>query len=348
MAGTAQSKSTVKLGDIARAIGVSAATVSNALSGKGRVSDDLIARIKAKASELGYVPSQPGRALRTGRNHILGLVLPDIANPLFPQIAQAVEAAARAAGYGILIADSRGDVTLQTEAIDRLIEYGVDGLIIVPRLGTRIADLDIPVAVIDSASSPGNTVAADHWQGGELVGRHLAALGHRKVLLIGRNPASVVQSDRIGGIKSGLGRQVEIEVLWLEQHEALYGTGSPLGLHERVSAGTTAIAAISDVQALRAMTELSYSHHRVPDAVSVVGFDDLFWASGITPALTSVRMDFPRIAQIAVQSLLAILEDKTTDHRGPVPSCEESRVPMSLIIRQTTTTANSAAKGNRS
>src|SRR5215470_17435404 len=97
------------LSRIAAALGVSVATVSNALSGKGRVSAELVERIRTTAAALGYVPSQAGRALRTGRSGVLGLVLPDISNPLFPQLAQAIEFAATAASYGVLIADSRGD-----------------------------------------------------------------------------------------------------------------------------------------------------------------------------------------------------------------------------------------------
>jgi LacI family transcriptional regulator len=343
MSDTLPNKQSTNLSDIARALGVSSATVSNALSGKGRVSPSLISRVKEMADRLGYVPSQAGRALRTGRNGVLGLVLPDIANPLFPQIAQAVESAAVEAGYGILIGDSRGAVELQTAAINRLIERGVDGLVIVPRRGTRIADMDIPVAVIDSPSTPGNTVAADHWQGGELVGEHLTSLGHKKVLLLGRSPASIVQSDRIGGIKAGLMRgsagvkahRSDIDIIWIEQHEERYGSGALLGLQEKIAEGITAIATVSDVHALRAMTELYHSGYKVPDDVSVVGFDDLFWSSGITPALSTVRMDLARIAQIAIASLIQVIDGHAQSNKGIVPSSDISRVPMNLIIRQT-------------
>ena len=106
------------LTEIAAALGVSAATVSNALSRKGRVSSDVAEKIRRRAAALGYVPSPAARALRTGRTGVLGLVLPDIANPLFPQIAQAIEAAASGVGRGVLIADSRGSV-LGTDRGDR-------------------------------------------------------------------------------------------------------------------------------------------------------------------------------------------------------------------------------------
>lgn len=318
---------------IATALGVSAATVSNALSGKGRVSPELIERVRAKASEIGYVPSLTARALRTGRTGVLGLVLPDIANPLFPQIAQAIENAASKAGYGVLIADSRGDTANQTEAINRLIERGVDGMVVVPRRGTRIADIGGPVAIIDTPSTPGNTVAADHWDGGVQMGRHLAGLGHRKVLLIGSSPSSNVQNDRVGGLKAGLGVDVQHEVLWIERLEAIAGEWCPLGLAEKAASGFTAFAAVSDLSALRALTELQRAGIGVPEQVSVSGFDDLVWSPVVTPALTTMRMDMVAIADIAIAALLRAIEPNGV---SAGPETQPDRVPMQLIIRQST------------
>ena len=328
-------KQTAKLGDVAQVLGVSVATVSNALSGKGRVSAELIPRIRETAERLGYVPSPAARALRTGRSSVLGLVLPDLASPLFPQIAQAIEFAANKAGYGVLIADSRGDVAQQTSAINRLVARDVDGLVVVPRRGTRVADMGCPVAVIDSPSTPGNTVSADHWQGGELVGAHLAGLGHRRVVLIGSSPASNVQNDRIGGMRAGLGAGAESAVLWIEQHEERHGPGAPLGLGDWAARGFTGFAAVSDVHALRVMTELSRAGLRIPEAVSVTGFDDLPWSSAIIPPLTTVRTDLPLLAEIAVASLVRVIDGKAKTETGIVSSIDVSRVPMSLIPRET-------------
>ncbi|OJF97555.1 LacI family DNA-binding transcriptional regulator [Pararhizobium antarcticum] len=321
------------LSQIAALLGVSAATVSNALSGKGRVSAELVDKIRATAAEIGYVPSLTGRALRTGRTGVLGLVLPDIANPLFPQIAQAIEFAASSAGYGVLIADSRGSVAMQTDAISRLVERDVDGIVIVPRRGTRITDIGCPVAVIDSPSTPGNTVSADHWQGGQAVVEHLAGLGHRRFLLIGNNAASNVQNDRIGGMKSRLPQGGHAEVMWIERHEAQFGKGGLLGLAERVADGFTAFCAVSDLQALRALTELQRAGIAVPEAASVTGFDDLVWSSVITPGLTTLRMDMATIADIAIKALVRVIE---TDAAGTAVAADRPSVPMTLVIRQTT------------
>ncbi|MGE7367443.1 LacI family DNA-binding transcriptional regulator [Neorhizobium sp. NPDC001467] len=361
------SRQTPRLARIADSLGVSTATVSNALSGKGRVSPELAERIRATAAELGYVPSLAGRALRTGRSGVLGLVLPDIANPLFPQIAQAIENAAAKAGYGVLIADSRGQIATQTQAIERLLERGVDGLVVVPRRGTRIGQLGCPVAVIDSPSTPGNTVSADHWAGGAELGRHLLSLGHRHVLLVGNSPASTVQNDRIGGIRAGLGKVVA-ETIWIEALEDAGGRGCSLGLADAVARGATAVATVSDLIALRALTELHHAGLEVPRDVSVTGFDDLIWSSVITPGLTTVRMDVATIAELAVNALMtaiaapspaAALDTETTladvapgERGGPGRSrverdavvAAQSKVPMELVVRQSTGPASRSHK----
>jgi|TARA_R110002012_G_scaffold183026_1_gene349396 LacI family transcriptional regulator len=330
---------------IAAALGVSSATVSNALSGKGRVSADLADKIRHKAHELGYVPSNAGRALRTGRSGVLGLVLPDIANPLFPQIAQAMEMAASNNGYGVLIADSRGEVTTQTDAISRLIERGVDGLIVIPRRGTRIGAVDCPVAMVDTPSTPGNTVSADHWDGGEQIARHLCALGHKKILLLGNDPASNVQNDRIGGMKSALGRDVAHQTIWLEPILRQGGTTASLKLPYLVENGVTAVATVSDLLALRVLTDLQTAGFRVPAQVSVTGFDDLVFSAVMTPALTTIHMNMAQIAEIAVAALIAeITGPKNTKptlipQKRTVPdtvTADTSSVAMELIIRSST------------
>ncbi|MDS7595297.1 LacI family DNA-binding transcriptional regulator [Agrobacterium tumefaciens] len=329
------------LSAIAAALGVSAATVSNALSGKGRVSAELVEKIRRTASELGYVPSLAGRALRTGRSGVLGLVLPDIANPLFPQIAQAIEKAAVAAGYGVLIADSRGEISMQTDAINRLIERGVDGMVIVPRRGTRIANVDCPVAVIDSPSTPGNTVAADHWHGGQQIGRYLADLGHRKVVLIGKNRDSNVQNDRLGGIRDGFGKSGLIETVWIDGIEEKNGAGCRLGLAGKVADGFTAFAAVSDLHALRALTELQREGVDVPEQASVTGFDDLIFSAVVTPPLTTMRMDMVRIADLAIDALLRVIDGE--EGEAVSVASDISKVPMELIVRASTGNASHKA-----
>lgn len=333
-------KGGANLGMIAAALGVSSATVSNALSGKGRVSGELIEKIRKTADELGYVPSPAARALRTGRSSVLGLVLPDIANPLFPALAQAIEQAAGQAGYGVLIADSRGSVSGQTEAMGRLVEHGVDGIVVIPRRGTRISGAVCPTAIIDTPSTPGNTVSADHWQGGEEIARHLSALGHRRIVIIGSDPSSNVQLDRMGGIRSALGAGAVVSPLWVSEVEAKQGRDCPLGLAAWVERGYTAFAALSDLNALRALTELQRGGVSVPEQASVTGFDDLLWSSVVSPALTTVQMNMAAISEIAIAALVRAIEtaDAGADDAAAsmIVSADSARVPMRLVVRQST------------
>jgi LacI family transcriptional regulator len=297
----------------------------------------MIERVRATAQELGYVASSAGRALRTGKSNVIGLVLPDIANPLFPKIAQAIEFAASNAGFGVLIGDSRGDVGMQTEAIGRLIERGVDAMIVVPRRGSRIVDVGCPVAVIDTPSTPWNTVSADHRQGGQLVAMHLAELGHRRIAIIGNNPQSAVQNDRVGGMRSN--HVLSGEVLWTEKVDQNRANVGTLGLVALLERGVTAFATVSDLLALRVLTELHQAGVRIPQDASVTGFDNLVWAPVVAPALTTVHMDMVAIAEIAVAALVDAItaghdQPRTPERTGTVVRASIDRVPMSLIVRQ--------------
>ncbi|MDT0683230.1 LacI family DNA-binding transcriptional regulator [Roseicyclus sp. F158] len=310
-----------KLKDIANALGVSPASVSNALRGTGRVSAELAERVRAEADRLGYRPGPAGRALRTGRSQMLGLILPDLSNPLFPRMAQAIQRQSETAGYGILIADSHGDRGGQEEAIARMLQRGVDALVIIPRRGTVIETLPVPHALIDTPSTPGNTVSADHRGGGATIVRHLAERGHSSLVLIGDSDASPVQRDRIAGMRESLGEGMTATTAWLEED----GISTCL---EAIGRGATAIATTSDLVALQILGPLNEAGIEVPEQVALSGFDDLVFASVMRPALTTLVADSNAIGSHAIETLTAILEGR--------PSPPPMRVPMTLIPRAST------------
>ncbi|GAA4161021.1 LacI family DNA-binding transcriptional regulator [Shinella granuli] len=331
------------LSELARHLGVSIATVSNALSGKGRLSPDLARRIRDAADTLGYVPSQAGRALRTGRSGVLGLVLPDIGNPLYPEIAQEIERVATGAGYGVLIANSRDEIAAQDKAIFQLIERGVDGIVIVPRRGTKVPETRCPIAIIDTPTTPRNTVSADHFAGGAEVAGHLAALGHGRILLIGDDPSSNVQNARINGMRSKLSG-VETETIWIVELEARHGKGCALGLADWRKRGFTAFACVSDPHALRALTELQSAGIAIPAEASITGFDNLQWSSFISPPLTTVKMNMPEIATLALDALVEAIQSREASDDTPSPpvTARRAAVPMELVIRRSSGPAPSA------
>ncbi|WP_045392618.1 LacI family DNA-binding transcriptional regulator [Falsirhodobacter sp. alg1] len=311
-----------RLIDIATSLGVSAATVSNVLSGKGRVSPELADQIRSEAERRGYAPGGPGRALRTGRSGVLGLVLPDLSNPLFPRMAQALEHESAAVGYGMLIADSHGNARNQQGAIARLLKSGADGIILVPRRGAQLEDCAAPLVIIDTPSSPDNTVSADHYQGGTLIVGHLTRFNHRSLVFVGESNLSGVQRDRIAGMRDALPSYCTARTVWLEQE-------GPAAVVAAVKQGATAIAATSDLVALRLLAVLEDAKIAVPQQVSLSGFDDLIFASVMRPTLTTVIADEFAIARNAIKALIAQIEG--TDHLPP------SAIPMTLIPRTSTT-----------
>ena len=311
----------VSIKDIASDIGVTPTTVSNALGGKGRVSADLVDRIRTRASEMGYRPSLAGRALQSGRTGIVGLVMPDLTNPLFPRIAQTLSIAADARQLGILIADSRGSVEAQTQAFQRMLSLGVDGMLVVPQKGTAPDPMPVPVAVINTASDPQNAVSADHGGGGALVARHIADIGHRKVVILGADPVSEVQRDRIAGMTGALRADVDVDVVWGDK-----GLAQILSLINR---GATAVMTTSDLLALPVRSELMRADLLVPEQVSLTGFDNMAFSPVMHPALTTVAQNVEEIATRALDIITAQIA-------GTPPQCLGETVPMRLVVRQST------------
>ena len=311
----------VSIKDIASDLGVTAATVSNALNGKGRVSEELVKRIRQRAEHLGYRPSSAAIALQSGRSNIIGLVMPDLTNPLFPHIAKHLSISAERRGFAVLIADSRNSGEEQDQAINRLISRGVDGLVVVPQKGTspRSPQLQpVPIAIINTASDPNNSVSADHKGGGALVAQHIAELGHRSIVIVGGDPVSDVQQDRIAGMLLALPDAARTEILW--------GKSSIEQLAEKVRSGASAILTTSDLIALSAHSHLLRAGIKVPDEVSLTGFDDMAIAATMYPTLTSVAQNTETIAETAVSLLESGMDGQSPDAPGQT-------VAMRLIVR---------------
>lgn len=298
--------------------------MSNALSGKGRLSAALADRIRSRAAEVGFRPSRVAQALKTGRSGIIGLVMPDLANPLFPALVQSLECAANRAGFGVLIADSHGAADAQADAIERLTQRGVDGLVIVPHRGTRPTIESLPVAIIHTPTYPRNTVSADHRQGGALAARTLLDLGHRDILIVGGDPQSDVQRDRIAGMLSEDQRSARYRITW--------STDEAEPLADMVADGVTGVLTTSDLLALRVLGDAYQADIKVPKDLSIIGFDDLPLGTAVRPTLTTVAQDVKRVAQAAFAAVKAALDNEQPVAGGMV-------IPMTLTLRGSTAVA---------
>lgn len=324
-----KSRRPATLADIARRVGVSTATVSNALQGKGRLSADLARRIRQAADEVGYVPDHAARALRTGRSRTLGLVVPDFGAPLFPTFAQAIERAAKRRGYAVLIGDAMGTLDGQRAEVSTMIARGADALVLIPMRGSAIPAVPVPIAVIDSAALPENTVASDHRDGGRQVARHLVELGHRRILVLAGPASSTVARERLAGMvevfsASGVETDIVVSDPALEDGRRIAQTFDP--------GAFTAIAAAYDTLAIGVLNGLAARGIACPGQVSVSGFDDLVWGRIVAPALTTVRQDLAAIAERAV----AFVMGEGVMGAAPADTAAVPIVPVELVVRQST------------
>lgn len=307
---------------IADTLGVSRVTVSNALSGTGRVSAEMAERVRATARAMQYVPSQAGRSLRTGRSTLIALVIPDFARPIFCEFVQAFARAARNSGMGLLVGEAMGNEATQAEVIRDFVARGVDGLIVLPLRGggSDFSQIPLPVVVVDSAANPSNITSSDHRDGGRQAARLLADLGHRRVQVMLSAQRSFVSDARGAGMAEmfaarGVRTRIDHIVPDFDAARDFAATWQPGDI--------TAVCAAYDAVAVGIIAGLSGRGIRVPQDMSVTGFDDVIWARIVSPPLTTVRQDVHAIAAHA-------LDVVTGQAHAP------RLFPVSLVVRDST------------
>lgn len=312
------------LRDIAKAAGVSATTVSNVLRGSKRVRSEVAERVLAVAEQSGYRPNRSARALRTGRTGTLGLIIPDLTNPFFPELAQAIVREARARGFSVSLVDSLEDPDAEEEGIILLEEQRIDGAIWVPVREFR--PLPFPVVLVDRLAPDQDGVGSDHEMGGRLQADLAVTLGHRRVALI-TGPVAL-ESARLRA-KGFLDlASSEMEVVWVA--EAPFSEELPRKVRRHLAAGGfTLVACGNDLIAIGVLRFLSEIGVAVPEEVSVIGYDDIPLAGVVRPPLTTVRQPLRQIGQEALRLLLRRIEH-------PQASPVQVRLPVELVLRRST------------
>lgn len=303
--------------DVAKAAGVSTATVSRVLSAPERVAEATRARVMEAVASLGYAPNTAAKNLRTLRTDKILVTVPDISNPFFSQVIRGVEEAAMAAGYSVLLGDTRHEPEREEQYGRMLRRKEADGLIF---LGHRLpAGLKEMVATMGPATpivngceySPGLGVSSAHIDNAaaafEAMG-HLYDLGHRRIGVITGPLASPLSRDRLSGVRHAAaerGLAGELRVVTgdftiesgLSQTLALFA-GEPK---------PTALFCFSDEMAMGALEGLRRLRLACPAEVSVMGFDDIRYAEHLDPPLTTVSQPMARIGHETVRLLLEIL-----------------------------------------
>jgi DNA-binding LacI/PurR family transcriptional regulator len=314
----------VTLRDVARAAGVTPAAVSYALAGKGRLSAATRERILTCARELGYRPNLVARSLKTRRTHTIGLIVGDIANPFYGLAAQTVERTASRAGYSVYIVSIDRNEYLTKEVFAALRASRVDGLL---AMGASVrADVvdsdvaaDLPVVWCmydDDGWTLSPHVNVDYHSGGRLVAEHLVSLGHRRIGIVthGPKPGAVLHEHRlrVAGCRAGLaagGCPLDESLLAFGDSTVESGMRAGQALLT-LPAPPTAIFATNDLMALGVLGAARDLGVPVPDALSILGFDDILAAAFSGPPLTTVRIDTVEIMTGATSLLLELLAGK--------------------------------------
>jgi LacI family transcriptional regulator len=298
--------------DVARLAGVSTATVSRAVNGTARIAPDTRAVIDAAVGELGYRPNTIARSLVTKSTQTIALLLPDIANPFYAELVRGIQQRALATGHTMLLCTTEGDpereeaylTLLRAKQVDGVL---VDGLVLPPDRIAHFVREGLPIVCldrdVDSTSVP--LVQVDNRLGARMATEHLLSLGHRRVAHISGARDLGISEERIAGYRDAHG------AVGLEPDLALLAVGSftDEGGYEAMRTllartELTAVFAANDLSAIGVINALVESGRRVPEDVSVVGFDDSPLMGYIDPPLTTVRQPVREMALVAVRSLL--------------------------------------------
>lgn len=324
----------VTIYDVAERAGVAPSTVSRALARPGRVSAATAARVRTAAAELGYQRSSAAPNIAKIPSRLLAMLVADIANPVFVEVVRGAEAAAEAAGYTVMLIDSR-----ESSARERTIEQflpAIDGLLLTsPRLsdsGIRILAKQRPVVVLNRIVQGLPSVLTDAARGARRAAEHLGALGHREITYLAGPEASWTDGVRWRSLQEA-GVELSIRTRRIGPQEPTT-QGGVRASRRWAAQPSSAVIAFNDVMAIGFIQGLRALGIDVPGDVSVVGFDNSQVGALTTPALTSVASPLRSQGATATRNLLAIIG-------GARPTSEPVLLPVKLVPRASTAKARS-------
>jgi len=310
-----------RIGDIARRLGVSTASVSRALNDRPGVSEDLRQRILAAAQELDFAPNMAARGLATQRTQTIGLVLgkketPVDADPFYPLITQGAEACLAQQGYHLILTTVDGTQAASASAFKLVREQRVDGLILAgpdisPAFIIALRQSGLPCVLVDNClqETPIDCVVSDDQAGAAAAVEHLVQHGHRQILCLSGPQEWASSRERSQGYRlamqrAGLAEQARVlhaPGTTIDTGQALLRQALDEGLHP------TAVFAINDSMAIGAMRAAQAAGLRVPEDLALIGFDDISWAELATPPLTTVHIYKEEMGSLAARRLLDLL-----------------------------------------
>ncbi|HEX7733586.1 MAG TPA: substrate-binding domain-containing protein [Ktedonobacteraceae bacterium] len=327
--------------EVAEQAGVSLGTVSNVLNRPEIVAETTRLRVQTVIEQLGFIRNGSAHQLRAGRSNHLGLVVLDVTNPFFTEVARGVEDAANEAGYVVILCNSDSSPEKEQRYLHMLREQRAAGILITPAQNDvsylqQLRQQEIAVVLLDRPSRARNlcSVAIDDALGGELALRHLLELGHRRITFVS-GPLSIRQyAERQQGARRAIKKAgLDPDEMLSETILAAQNAQSGEQCVETILASTdrpTAIFCANDLLALGVMRGLSQRGMSIPNDIALIGYDDVEFASMLSPGLTSIRQPKYQLGRAAADLLLQeISEAEKHQHTRIVYKPE-------LIVRNST------------
>ncbi|MBE2998906.1 LacI family DNA-binding transcriptional regulator [Nocardiopsis sp. HNM0947] len=324
----------VGIKDVARAAGLSVATVSRALNGQSAVSDGARAKVLSAAEALGYRPNVVARSLRTDRTRTIGLVISDVLNPYFTELARSVEEEARALGYSVIIGNADERAELEDHHVRSLMERRIDGLLVSPADGRSPTTLDAasgttPVVFVDRwiPGSDAPVVRSDGRGAIRDLVAHLYGLGHRRLAIITGPAATTTGRERVEAFRAALsefGLSLPDSHVGTGDFQAESGrlaTEAFLDLPERPDA----VFATDNLMALGALDAIRDRGLRVPGDIALAAFDDIPWFPHTAPPITAIAQPTAELGRVAVRALAGLIAGE------PATS---TVLPAHLVVRR--------------
>ncbi|MCE0505051.1 LacI family transcriptional regulator [Roseivivax sp. GX 12232] len=323
--------------DVAREAGVSKSTVSLVLRGSSLVNSETRDRVTAAAERIGYVYNRGAAALRSASSSFVALVIPDLVNPFFAQLAVAVEEALSARGFVPLLANTNDDPARERELLRSMREHGAAGVMISPAQGSdgaHLAELGLPIVTMMRRPAPGSGlpyVGPDNGDGARQLARHLVGLGHDHLAFLGGMAGMATQRERLSGLRAGLAEAGLDPDRVVEVVDALPsragGHEAAQALLERTEGGPRpgALVAYNDIVAFGVGAALQARGLGIGRDIALTGFDNIAETAHHAPPLTTVDVQIDELGRAAAGALLSRISGET------VP--EETILPTRLVVR---------------
>jgi LacI family transcriptional regulator len=323
--------------DVAQEAGVSIKTVSRVVNEQGEIRDETRERVLAAIDQLGYRPSKVARALVTSRTDTIGLLIGDIQNPYFSEVARGVLDFAQEQEYDVFLCNTDGAPKTEMRAIYSLIDHNIDGAIIYPSWKNKdwipkFARLSCPLVLVNSKTEPKlgvSLVRTEFRKGANLAVKYLIEKGHQQIGMIVGEVNPIEKINRVCGYREALesnGLQFREDWVILGTPEMEHGAAATKELLSKYPE-VTAIFCYNDLLAMGAVQSCKEMGLKVPEDIAIIGFDNIRFSALIHPALTTIHVDKYEIGKRSASLLMRMLREPDQDY--PV-----QYVDTELVIRE--------------